>query len=70
MEGVDICWLHLTDKGEPDVHASRLAAIKITEAFHVAYIATLHGSHEDGLAVDMRVSWHGDMTIKGGGDGP
>jgi D-alanyl-D-alanine dipeptidase len=66
MAGVDIDWVHKDPKGAPDIKASRKAASEMVAAFHIRgnHVAEF-SNHSKGLAVDMRISWSGDLKITG-----
>jgi hypothetical protein len=63
MSGVDIDWV-ITDKaGKPDLAASKKAAKEMVDAYDIAYEPALKSRHTEGLAIDMDISWSGDLTI-------
>lgn len=61
MKGVDIKWTHATS-------ADSLAAAKqMVRAFDMCDLSTppaLHSLHNDGLAIDMSISWTGTVVVK------
>jgi len=61
MAGVDINWVH------PTATESIEAARKMADAFDMAGLKTepaLHSLHNEGRAIDMTISWIGNVTIK------
>ncbi len=61
--GIDIQWVHTNSLGQPDPAASRDAARAMVLAYEITYAPALTTRHTDGLAVDMTISWTGDLTI-------
>jgi hypothetical protein len=64
MEGVDIAWWH------GDVHASKEAAQGMVEAYGIDALEaapSLNSPHIQGNAIDMNISWEGDIPIRGSG---
>jgi hypothetical protein len=57
MKGVDINW----DHGNNDLSVS--AAQEMVELFNLAYKPSLTSNHIKGLAIDMNISWKGDLFI-------
>jgi len=64
MTGVDIDWVHKDKQGKPDVDASKKAASEMAKAYSIAYKPALKSRHTEGLAIDMGISWTGDLKIK------
>jgi len=64
--GVDICWLHRDANGNPDLAESRDAAQQLANAFHVAFPAAFPTRHSLGLAIDMNITWNGNLVITDG----
>jgi hypothetical protein len=64
--GVDIQWVHLDAAGQPDLVASKAAAEQMVQAYGLAVEAVLVSRHTQRLAVDMTISWQGDLTIANG----
>ena len=65
-EPVDIEWLHLDPKGQPDLAASWRASLEMVNGFQIAGLRVapaLDSNHVHGQAIDMEISWHGDMDI-------
>src|SRR5260221_490694 len=56
-DGVDIVW----DHGNKD--ASIKAAREMAGLFHLAHKPSLKSNHIRGLAVDMDISWKGDLFL-------
>jgi len=63
MSGVDIDWVHKDKSGAPDPRASRKAAQEMVSAYDIAYEPALKSRHTEGLAIDMTISWSGDLKI-------
>ena len=60
---VDINWLWLDKKGKADVPASRKAASEMVSGYGIVYAPALITRHSEGKAIDMNISWCGDLTI-------
>lgn len=56
--GVAIDWDHGDDK------ASRKAAQEMVTLAHMAFQASLTSNHTKGLAIDMDISWKGDLFLR------
>lgn len=63
MEGVDIQWGHLDNKGNLDIVASRRAAEDMVAAYGIAFKPALRSNHTARLAVDMSINWSGSLSI-------
>lgn len=63
MPEVGIQWVHRDKNGLPDVVASRDAAEQMVQAFHIVYQPALKSRHTQGLAIDMNITWQGDLKI-------
>lgn len=63
MAGVDIQWLHTDDDGDPDAAASLAAATAMVDEFGIVHEPARQTRHTEGLAIDMTVTWEGDLTI-------
>jgi hypothetical protein len=63
MPGLDIEWLHRDGAGRPDPVASRAAAAKMVAGYGVVFLPVLKSRHIDGLAVDMTITWQGNLSI-------
>ena len=55
--GVDIVWDH-GDSGR-----SREAALEMVNLFNMAHRASLTSNHISGMAIDMNVSWKGELVM-------
>ena len=58
LQGLSIEW----DHGDESV--SRKAAGKMKQLFNMAYYASLTSNHIRGHAVDMTITWKGNLTVK------
>jgi hypothetical protein len=61
--GVDINWVWTDANGKPDVLASRKAANDMVAGYGIVYAPALTSRHSEGKAIDMDISWAGDLTI-------
>ena len=64
--GVDIAWVHNDAQGAYDAVASKAAAQAMVAGYGMTALNTppaLESKHISGLAVDMTISWTGDLTI-------
>ncbi|HRH16912.1 MAG TPA: hypothetical protein PKV17_07265 [Aquabacterium sp.] len=64
--GVNIKWDHRTGDGSYDADNSKRAARAMRDAYGMQNLQTrpaLNSRHTIGLAVDMSISWSGDLTI-------
>ncbi len=55
--GLDIEWDHGDDE------KSRDAAMEMVKLFHMAHVASLTSNHIAGKAVDMTISWKGELVL-------
>src|SRR5262249_34956092 len=55
--GVDIQWAHVRAK------ASREAAEQMVEGYGIVFKPALNSRHTEGNAIDMSISWLGDLVI-------
>ena len=55
--GLDIEWDH------GDLDASRRATREMVELFNMAHVASLRSNHIRGLAIDMTISWRGELLL-------
>lgn len=62
--GVDICWVHRDANGNVNPQASTNAAQAMVNAYAIAYPPALQSRHTQGRAIDMTISWAGDLTIQ------
>ena len=58
MEGLDIEWDH------GDLKKSRKGASEMVNLFNMAHIASLKSNHIEGKAIDMTITWRGNLTIQ------
>lgn len=63
MSGVDIDWAHKDKQGKVDLAASKKAAQEMVQGFNMAHNAVLKTRHEEGLAVDMVITWSGELKV-------
>jgi D-alanyl-D-alanine dipeptidase len=63
MAGVDIQWVHTDGQGAPDLPASKAAAEQMVGAYGIVFRPALTSRHTEGRAIDMTISWQGDLTI-------
>jgi len=64
--GIDICWDWLNEDGTQDLGASSLGAQELVDAYHMVNYAAKppYSHHRDHLAVDLSISWHGNITVR------
>lgn len=63
MAGVDIQWVHTDAQGNPDLPASKAAAEQMVRAYGIVFKPALTSRHTEGRAIDMHISWQGNLTI-------
>ncbi|MCW5824224.1 MAG: peptidoglycan-binding domain-containing protein [Cyanobacteria bacterium TGS_CYA1] len=63
MDGVEIEWVHKDASGKMDKVKSKAAAQKMKAAYNIKKLAALNSNHIRGLAIDMTISWTGNLTI-------
>lgn len=63
FKGVDIQWAHQNVRGEFDWAASKNAAQQMVDAYQIVHKPVLCSRHSEGHAIDMTVTWHGDLLI-------
>lgn len=63
LAGVEIEWAHKSANGKLDLTASRNAAEEMVDAYGIAYKPALRSQHTQRLAIDMSISWQGDLKI-------
>jgi hypothetical protein len=63
IPNVDIDWLHTDSDGNPDPAASAAAAGQMVASYGIVYAPALNSLHALGQAIDMDISWSGDLTI-------
>lgn len=64
MDGVDIQWMHTDSGGNPDPTASVSAAAQMVEGYEIVFKPALTSRHTQGLAIDMAISWQGNLAIR------
>ena len=62
--GVDIQWLHPAAPGTSAAKASKDAAAKMVAGYGIVFKPALGSRHTEGNAIDMSISWIGDLVIK------
>lgn len=65
--GVNIDWVHRTIRttsGADDATASRRAAQQMIDSYQIVSQPALDSNHIRGLAIDMTISWTGELKIK------
>jgi hypothetical protein len=70
MTAVGIQWVHTDVSGNPDLAASRSAAQQMVQAYDVVFKPVLTSRHTEGNAIDMDISWQGNLTITNAGGNP
>ncbi len=65
MKGVDIDWTAAGKDGKADPKEAKKAAQAMVDAYGIAYSPALKSRHTEGNAIDMTLSWSGELTIKG-----
>ena len=68
MTGVDIQWVHTDTAGNPDPVASKSAAQSMVKAYGIVFTPAVTSRHTQGLAIDMNISWTGNLTIQDASD--
>ena len=63
---IEIDWVHRNDDGTPNLAKSRAAAHDMMQGYDIAHAPALNSRHIFGEAVDMSVTWLGDLTIQRG----
>ncbi|MHB8630003.1 MAG: hypothetical protein ACYDBJ_27415 [Aggregatilineales bacterium] len=61
---VNIDWVHRDAQGKVDRAASKAAAEEMVVAYDMAHNAALPTRHTEGHAMDVNISWDGDLSIK------
>jgi hypothetical protein len=67
VAGVNIQWVHTNAAGAADGAASRNAAEQMVQAYGIVFRPALGSRHTEGNAIDMDISWQGDLTISNAG---
>ena len=70
MDGIDIQWAHTDSDGNVDPAASKLAATQMVAGYGIVFKPALTSRHTEGLAIDMSISWQGDLAIRNAADAP
>ncbi len=63
MAGVDIQWIHPDGNGATDPAASKAAALSMVQAYGVVFQPVLNSRHTEGRAVDMDITWQGNLSV-------
>ena len=63
IPNVDIQWVHDDGQGNPDLQASTAAAAQMVEAYGIVFAPAVNSLHGLGQAIDMHISWSGDLTL-------
>src|SRR5262249_52128604 len=63
MVGVAIDWVHRDASNQPDIPASRSAAMQMVSAYGIVAAPALQSRHTEGNAVDMDITWRSSLTI-------
>lgn len=66
MDGVAIRWVHRDTSGRADLAASRAAAEQMVRAYAIRYKPSLTSRHIERRAIDMTISWSGELVIANG----
>lgn len=66
IEGVNICWVHRNAKDNVDLVTSKQAAEQMVIAYNIAYKPALNSRHIERRAIDMTITWQGDLKIVDG----
>ena len=66
-QGVDICWTHRDAMGNVDIPAYTSAAQALVNAYGIQFPPALQSRHTQGRAIDMNISWAGDLAIQTAG---
>ncbi len=61
---IDICWLHRHADGTPDPDGSTEAAQAMVATYQIAYAPAYPTNHTGRDAVDMQISWTGNLQIR------
>ena len=65
---VNIEWVHRDAEGKVNRAASKAAAEEMVVAYDMAYTAALQSRHTEGHAMDIDITWDGDLSIKNASD--
>lgn len=64
MAGVAIDWVHRDAAGQPDDPKSRSAASQMVAGYGIVARPALTSRHTQGRAIDMDISWQGNVRVK------
>ncbi len=64
--GIEICWLHRDNNGNPNLGDSRAAAEQMVQAYNIVHRPALVSRHTQRRAIDMTITWAGDLAITDG----
>jgi len=63
MDGVDIDWTHRDASGNAVIADAKKAAQQMITAYEIVFSPALTSRHTQGLAIDMDISWNGNLTV-------
>jgi hypothetical protein len=63
LANVDIQWVHTDGNSSTDAAASLKAAEQMVEGYGIVFPPVLKSRHTEGNAIDMNISWQGNLTI-------
>jgi hypothetical protein len=66
MPGVAIQWVHMDSAGQADAAGSLAAAKEMVAGYGIVFQPALFTRHSEGKAIDMSISWAGNLTIVDG----
>ncbi|GEM_PF-2395587 len=61
---LDINWVHYKANGEQDLLTTVMAAYAMESAYGIVYPPALQSRHTQGLAIDVKILWDDDFSIK------
>ena len=64
--GIEICWIHRDNDGNPNLGDSVAAAEQMVQAYNIAHRPALASRHTQRRAIDMTITWAGDLAITDG----
>jgi hypothetical protein len=64
MKGVNIEWVHRDANGQKDLDQSKSMAAQMVKMYAMAAQAKLDTRHTERRAIDMTISWTGDLVIE------
>lgn len=68
-QGVNICWVHRDANGNVNLPASTGAARAMENAYAIRFRPALQSRHTQGRAIDMNITWAGNLTMQTAGGG-